>query len=148
MEQEAPSARPLFLRRGLISLHEVLHTVNQECHFTDCLTHWSPRNRPSQLAKRVFFAGLMAYGCNLGLTRMAHAIKYVALTTLENTVNWYFSLDNLRRANDAVLSLTSKLPVSRLLKRHPEVVHTSSNGQKYYVAVDLIHATHSYKYFG
>ncbi len=51
----------------------------------------------------------MAYGCNLGLTRMAHATKHVALATLENTVNWYFSLDNLRRANDAVVALTGKL---------------------------------------
>jgi TnpA family transposase len=91
---------------------------------------------------------VMAYGCNLGLTRMAHATRHVALATLENTVNWYFSLENLRRANDAVLALIGKLPVSRLFKRHPEVVHTSSDGQKYYVAVDSIHATHSYKYFG
>ena len=147
-EPDAPAARPLFPGPGLISLHEVLHTVNQQCHFTDCLTHWSPRNRPPRPAERVFFAGLMAYGCNLGLTRMAHATKHVALATLENTTNWYFSLDNLRRANDAVITLTGKLPVSRLFKRHPEAVHTSSDGQKYYVAVDSIHATHSYKYFG
>ena len=105
VEQDAPAARPLFPGPGLISLHEVLHTVNQQCHFTDCLTHWSPRNRPPRPAERVFFAGLMAYGCNLGLTRMAHATKHVALATLENTVNWYFSLDNLRRANDAVVAL-------------------------------------------
>jgi TnpA family transposase len=148
LDEDAPAARPLFPGPGLISLHEVLHTVNQQCHFTDCLTHWSPRNRPPRPAERVFFAGLMAYGCNLGLTRMAHATKHVALATLENTVNWYFSLENLRRANDAVIALTGKLPVSRLFKRHPEVVHTSSDGQKYYVAVDSIHATHSYKYFG
>ena len=146
--EEAPAARPLFPGPGVISLYEVLHTVNQECHFTDCLTHWSPRNRPPRPAERVFFAGVMAYGCNLGLTRMAHATRHVALATLENTVNWYFSLENLRRANDAVLALIGKLPVSRLFKRHPEVVHTSSDGQKYYVAVDSIHATHSYKYFG
>ncbi|RYY18422.1 MAG: Tn3 family transposase, partial [Cytophagaceae bacterium] len=148
VEEEAPTPRLLFPEPGLISLHEVLHTVNQQCHFTDCLTHWSPRNRPPRPAERVFFAGVMAYGCNLGLTRMAHATKHVAQSTLENTVNWYFSLDNLRRANDAVVALTGKLPVSRLFKRHPEVVHTSSDGQKYYVAVDSIHATHSYKYFG
>jgi TnpA family transposase len=148
VEEEAPTPRLLFPEPGLISLHEVLHTVNQQCHFTDCLTHWSPRNRPPRPAERVFFAGVMAYGCNLGLTRMAHATKHVALATLENTVNWYFSLDNLRRANDAVVALTGKLPVSRLFQRHPEAVHTSSDGQKYYVAVDSIHATYSYKYFG
>ena len=72
----------------------------------------------------------------------------MALATLENTVNWYFSLDNLRRANDAVVALTGKLLVSRLSQRHPEAVHTSSDGQKYYMAVNSIYATYSYRYFG
>jgi len=148
VEEDTPAPRPLFPEPGVISLHEVLHTVNQQCHFADCLEHWSPRHRPPRPAGRVFFAGIMAYGCNLGLTRMAHATKHVPLSTLENTVNWYFSLENLRRANDAVVALIGKLPVSRLFKRRPEAVHTSSDGQKYYVAVDSIHATYSYKYFG
>ena len=148
VDEEAPPPRPLFPGPGLISLHEALHTVNQACRFTDCLDHWSPRNRPPRPAERVFFAGIMAYGCNLGLTRMAHATKHVAQSTLENTVNWYFSLENLRRANDAVVALTGKLPVSRLFQRDPNQTHTSSDGQKYYVAVDSIHATYSYKYFG
>ena len=65
----------------------------------------------------------------------------------KNLVNWYFSLENLRRANDAVVALTGKLPVSRLFQRAPGQTHTS-DGQKYYVAVDSIHATYSYEYFG
>ena len=148
VEQDAPTPRPLFPGPGLISLHEALPTVNQQCRFTDCLDHWSPRHRPPRPADRVFFAGVMAYGCNLGLTRMAHTTKHVAQSTLENTVNGYFSLDNLRRANDAVVALAGKLPVSRLFRRHPEAVHTSSDGQKYYGAVDSIHAAYSYEYFG
>lgn len=145
VDEEAPPPRPLFPGPGQISLHEALHTVNQACRFTECLEHWSPRNRPPRPAERVFFAGIMAYGCNLGLTRMAHATKHVAQSALENTVNWYFSLENLRRANDAVVALTGKLPVSRLFQREPGQPHTSSDGQKYYVAVDSIHATYSYK---
>ena len=148
VDEEAPRPRPLFPGPGLISLHEVLHTVNQACRFTECLEHWSPRNRPPRPAERVFFAGIMAYGCNLGLTRMAHATKHVAQSTPENTVNRYFSLENLRRANDAVVALTGKLPVSRLFRRDPNQTHTFSDGQKYYVAVDSIHATYFSKYFG
>ncbi len=148
--EDAPAgSRPLFPGPGQIALHEVLHTVNQQCRFTDCLEHWNPRHRPPRPADRVFFAGVMAYGCNLGLTRMAHATKHVAQATLENTVNWYFALENVRRANDAVIALTGKLPVSRLFRRVPDQpVHTASDGQKYYVAVDSIHANYSYKYFG
>ncbi len=63
-------------------------------------------------------------------------------------VNWYFSLDNLRRANDAITALMGRLPIGRLFQRLPETVHTASDGQKYYVAVDSIHANYSYKYFG
>ena len=148
VDEETPAPRPLFPGAGQISLHEALHTVNAQCRFTDCLDHWSPRHRPPRPADRVFFAGVMAYGCNLGLTRMAHATKHVAQSALENTVNWYFSLENLRRANDAVLALTGKLPVSRLFRRDSSQTHTSSDGQKYHVAVDSIHATYSYEYFG
>ena len=147
-DEVAPAPRPSFPGAGQISLYEALHTVNQQCRFTDCLSHWSPRNRPPRPAERVFYAGIMAYGCNLGLTRMANATKHVAQSTLENTVNWYFSLENLRRANNAVLALIGKLPVSRLFKRDSSQTHISSDGQKYYVAVDSIHATYSYKYFG
>ncbi|SHM24284.1 Tn3 family transposase [Hymenobacter psychrotolerans] len=148
VDAEALVEAPLFPGPGSISLHEVLHTVNAQCRFTDCLQHWSVRNRPPRPADRLFFAAVMAYGCNLGLPRMAHATRHVSQATLENTVNWYFSLDNLRKANDAVVALIGKLPVSRLFRRHPDQTHTSSDGQKYYVAVDSIHATHSYKYFG
>ncbi|RZK62774.1 MAG: hypothetical protein EOO59_01650 [Hymenobacter sp.] len=49
---------------------------------------------------------------------MAHATKHVTQATPENTVTWYFSLENLRRANDAVVALTGKLPVSCLFRRH------------------------------
>ncbi len=87
VDEEAPAPWPLFPGAGQISLHEALHTVNQQCRFTDCLDHWSPRHRPPRPADRVFFAGVTAYGCNLGLTRMAHATKHVAQSTLENTVD-------------------------------------------------------------
>ena len=50
VDEEAPPPRPLFPGPGLISLHEVLHTVNRACRFTECLEHWSPRNRPGPLS--------------------------------------------------------------------------------------------------
>ena len=71
----------------------------------------------------------MAYGYNLGLTQMVHAIKLRAQSTLGNTVNWCFSLGSPRQANDAVVAQPSRLPVNHLLQRHPKAVHTSSDGQ-------------------
>ena len=72
----------------------------------------------------------------------------MAQSTLKTTVNWRFSPENLRRAHDAVVARPGQLPVSRLFRRAPGRTPTSSDGQKYYVAVDSIHAACSHKYFG
>ena len=45
-EEPVPEVRALFPEPGLISLYEVLHTVNAQCRFTDSLEHWNPRHRP------------------------------------------------------------------------------------------------------
>lgn len=50
---------------------------------------------PPRPAERVGFAGAMAYGGNLSLTRLAHA----TWSTLGNKVNWYFSLESIRPAS-------------------------------------------------
>lgn len=41
-----------------------------------------------------------------------------------------------------------KLKIGELFKQDAKVVHSSSDGQKFYVQVDSIHANYSYKYFG
>jgi TnpA family transposase len=67
---------------------------------------------------------------------------------LENTVNWYFSLDNVHAANDRILRLMDQLALPELYRSHPGLLHTSSDGQKFEVAVDSLNANYSFKYFG
>lgn len=138
----------LFPNERFVPVYEVLHTVNTHGRFTDCLTHWNPRHRQSRPSEEVFFAGVLGYGCNLGLTKMAHTSRNISLNTLENTVNWYFTLENVLKANHAIVDLMGKLKIGSLFKKDSKVVHTSSDGQKFYVQVDSIHANYSYKYFG
>jgi TnpA family transposase len=138
----------LFPQDRFVPISEVLHTVNRHCRFIDCLEHWNPKYRREPPNEKVFFAGLLAYGCNIGLYKMAHTSKNLSLHTLESTVNWYFSLENIVKANDAIVALMGKMKVGELFKADPKVVHTSSDGQKFYIMVDSIHANYSYKYFG
>lgn len=79
---------------------------------------------------------------------MAHTSRNISLNTLENTVNWCFSLENLQEANNAVVALMGRLRIGNLFKEDARMVHSSSDGQKYYVQVDSIHANYSFKYFG
>jgi TnpA family transposase len=138
----------LFPQQRFVPIYEVLHAVNQHCRFTDCLTHWSYRHQHKRPSDQVFFAGIMAHGCNLGLTKIAHTSKNVALNTLENTATWYLDVENIQKANDAIVNLMGRLKIGELFKQDAKVVHSSSDGQKFYVQVDSIHANYSYKYFG
>lgn len=67
---------------------------------------------------------------------------------MENTVNWYFSSENLNRANDRVLELTEQLDLPKVYKKELDKTHTSSDGQKFSISVDSLNANYSYKYFG
>lgn len=146
---EAPeSPMPLFPKEGQIPIIQVLHTVQEKCHFIDALQHFSTKNNRPKPDNSIFFAAILAYGCNIGIGAMARNAPNISANTLENTVNWYFSLENIRKANDMVISMMGKLKIGELFRKDPSVIHTSSDGQKFYVQVDSIHAANSFKYFG
>ena len=51
-------------------------------------------------------------------------------------MNWHFTLDGLNAASDRVAHLMDRLDLPNLLRRLPEQLHTSSDGQKFEVRVD------------
>lgn len=79
---------------------------------------------------------------------MARNSQNISANTLDNTVNWYFSLENIQKANDAILNLMRNLKIGEIFRKDSKILHTSSNGQKFYIQVDSIHANYSFKYFG
>ena len=102
----------------------------------------SPRKRPPDF---VFFAGIVALGCELGLPKVTFTSKQLGETELENTVNWYFSLENLRSANKTLIDFLHSLEIPNLYRRYPNKLHTSSDGQKYGVSVPSLNANYSFK---
>jgi TnpA family transposase len=138
----------LFPKEGSISIIEVLNTIQRKTNFTETLQHFSLKNQSQRPDNSLFFAGVLAYGCNIGLGAMARNSPAISANSLENTANWYFSLGNLQRANDKIIAFLDKLKIGELFKNDPSFLHTSSDGQKILVQVDSIHANYSYKYFG
>lgn len=133
----------------MIPIIEVLNTVNDKCHFTDALQHWNSNGRSTDRPNTsVFLAGLMAYGCNIGVGSMARNSQNISANTLDNTINWYFSLENIQKANDVILNLMGNLKIGEIFRKDPKILHTSSDGQKFCIQVDSIHANYSFKYFG
>jgi hypothetical protein len=90
----------LFPKEATVSIIEVLATLQEKTNFTGCLPHFSIRNQVNTPDSSLFFAAILAYGCNIGLTSMARNSVNISANSLENVVNWHFSLENLQRAND------------------------------------------------
>lgn len=147
-EDEDTTIADLFPKARSIPLLSVLTTVNNATNFLDSFTHFQNKHIGKKPENKTFFAGIMGLGCNIGTTQIAQIGRYINENELENTINWYFSVDNLLAANDAILALIDKLAVPKLFKKDQIKTHTSSDGQKFAIGVDSLNANHSYKYFG
>ena len=142
------TAIDLFPKDSFVSLFEILSTIDKLCKFTDSLEYWQIKYSRDKPSEHAFFAGIIGYGCNLGIRKVSRISRNVNLHELESTVNWYFAHENLIRANDRILATIEKLQLPKLFKRNQDVMHTSSDGQKFNIGVESLNAGYSYKYFG
>jgi len=137
-----------FPSKRYISLLEVLSTVNKSAHFLDAFEHWQVKYTRARPPESIFWAAIIGYGCNIGTHRIAKISRQINESELENTVNWYFSAENVEDANDRVIRITDRLELPNVYRKDKNVLRTSSDGQKFNVAVDSLHANYSFKYFG
>lgn len=146
-KQAQPAPFDVYPKDFYVSIFEVLHTVDRYTQFTSALTHRMEHNHQPVLPITVNLATLIGWGCNLGLHHMAKT-SAVPLAELERATNWYFSSQNVLLANDRVTALMHQLPVSSFLREEETIYRSASDGQKYTLALDSIHANYSAKYFG
>ena len=147
-DSDTASLSSFFPEDRYISLLEVLATVNRHSHFLDAFQHWQVKYTKKRPPERVFLAGIIGYGCQIGTGKVARISNQISGSELERTINCYFSRDNVAEANDKILALMDQLPLPQLYRRHHDQLHTSSDGQKVEVGVDSLNANYSYKYFG
>lgn len=147
-DSERETLAQVFPRKAFISLLEILSTINRLTGFLDEFEHWQVAYNRPRLPDRVFIAGIVSQGCDIGLRQMAHISTNVSESELENTLNWYFTADGISAANDRLLRLLDSLALPQVYRRDPDRLHTSSDGQKFAVEKDSLNASHSFKYFG
>ena len=146
--EESETLRRLLPNQNYISLVEVLSTVNRLTHFIDAFEPWYVKYARTKPPVKTFLAGIVGYGCFIGIGKVARISKWINETELETTVNGYFTLDNLHAANDLILKFMDQLELPEVYRRQAGKLHTSSDGQKYGVSVDSLNANYSYKYLG
>jgi hypothetical protein len=112
--EASDSVRSLLPGERYISLVEVLATVNRLTQFLDAFTPWQVKYVRARPAEKTFLAGIVGYGCFIGIGKLARISKGMNAAELETTVNGYFTLDNLHAANDRLLSFMTQLELPEL----------------------------------
>lgn len=138
----------LFPKNKYISIYEILSTINRMTGFIDSFENISNKYGRDLPDQKAIIAGIIGYGCNIGINEIAKRSKEINVNKLNNAVKTRFTLDNIQNANNKVLSLMGEFEMSRLFKKQKNRTHTASDGQKFLSRVDSVYANKSFKYFG
>jgi TnpA family transposase len=133
---------------GFVSIQQVLSEVDRVSGYAQCFKHLSPKHHKMKPTAEVLMAGLLSKGCNIGVGKLAAISSGIQEHILRNTVNWHFDLDNIRAANQRITDSIHRLALANNYRHQSNVIHSSSDGRKVSVAVDCLHASYSFKYFG
>jgi TnpA family transposase len=147
-KMEVDKVADLFADCKYVSILKILSDIQQMTSFLSSFEHFTIKDTKDRPTAETFFAGLIGLGCNIGTDKIGQISKGINTHTLDNTVNWYFSLDNLQAANKRIVEFIDKIPLAGVYKKSKEELHTSSDGQKFSTGIDTLNANYSYKYFG
>lgn len=137
----------LFPEDILIPIAEAMNTVNQATNFISEFEHQDHAYVKERPENRIFYAGVIGLGSHIGTKKLVKHSPIIKNSTLASTINAYFSLENVQRANDAIIHFVNKLPLSQLYETEYGM-QTSSDGQKWRVSKDSFNANYSFKYGG
>ena len=141
-----PVNHPFFDTLSQVDIGNVLHFVNQQCQFMEAFEHVLGRYAKQKADDRVIIACLVAWGTNMGLGRMGE-ISDIGYDILAMTSDNFIRLETLREANDYISNACASLPIFRHYDLG-DVLHSSSDGQKFETRIHTINARYSPKYFG
>ncbi len=127
-----------------VELSELLVEVDGWTGFSGCFEHASGREPRSQDLTHHLYASILAQGCNLGLTRMAHICDH-AYDRLAWCSTWYLREETLRASVATVVNFQHRQPMSR---HWGGGTLSSSDGQRFPAAGKIRNATTLPRYFG
>ncbi len=147
--QEIPdSAVQLQLQLGRclpkVDLTDLLIEVDLATHFSHCLTHAGGETERSHETSVYLYAAIIAQACNLGVHAMAQSADLSYDRLLWHT-HWFLREETLQPAIDAIVNYQAQLPLAKLWGGG---TLSSSDGQRFPVAVKNQQATALPKYFG
>jgi hypothetical protein len=137
---------PLFEGLKQVDIASILRFVDEHCHFIKAFEHILGRYHRQAIDEDVIIACLIAWGNNMGMGRMGQIsdISYQLLTTTSDN---FIRLETLKDANDLISNAIAELSIFN----HYDIdnmLHSSSDGQKFEARINTINSRYSPKYFG
>lgn len=146
-ETSNPLNHQIYRQFAPIDIASLLKLVDSHTSFLAAFTHLFGSKVSRNTDKDKLIACVVAFGTNYGIGKMA-SISDMAYQDLASTANTLIYLDTLRAANRSIIDKLKKLPMYKHYQMQPGVVHSSSDGQKYYTQIPTINSRYSPKYFG
>lgn len=131
-----------------VPILQMMAEMNMLTTFTSNFKHHKIKGATGAPSNEIFYAGIFSLASNIGLHKLANTAVGVNYNTLSNTVNWYFSLENLHAVNRSLTDLMGKIWLPGKFKREKNLLHSSSDGKKQCVSAESLNANASFKYFG
>ena len=144
--EEATVNHPFFDDVPQLHIASLLQFVDSRCQCLDAFTHILQRYVKTPLDRHAVVACLIAHGTNVGLGKMG-AISDLSYPTLFAAANNFLRPETVREGNDRVSNATAKLPIFRHY-HIDDIIHSSSDGQKFETQIHTLRSRHSPKYFG
>lgn len=131
----------------LMGISQLCHWVDQQTDFLSGFTHILQQGAAQVPDKSRLIATMMAFGTNNGLADMANRSD-ISYSHLSQTAYNFIRQETLQKANQLIVDATAQLPMFEHYHIQQNIVHSSSDGQKFATQFDTFNSRHSSKYFG
>lgn len=148
VHEDVKGVQELFPNDKVLSIISIMSSIEQKVGYLNGFSSKVRKYQKNSPENKLFYAAIMAYGCNIGIPKMGKIASQIQSNRLETTANNYLTLENLEAINRRVISFTNNLELPQLYRRAKGKLQTSSDGQKFSVDGDTIFASYSPKYFG
>jgi len=138
---------PMYAHINQIEISDVLYFINEKSGFISSFTHILDRFIKSEAHEHKISACIIAYGTNMGLSKMA-GISDISYNELTHTANSFIRAETLKAANDKISNAMARLPIFKYYNIQEDTIHSSSDGQKFETQFETINSRYSSKYFG
>lgn len=144
--KEVEVNNPFFKKMRRIEVIDVIAMVARDTEFFQEIRHIKGRStRPDDLG--VFMACLIANATRFGTYKMSEICDY-SYDVLRNFHGNYMRQETLHSAIDRIHNATAKLKIFKYYNIRENIVHASSDGQKFTARKNTLRTRYSTKHFG